>query len=391
MADKPTASKNFGYPFSIGEFKTRLKNVRTKMRAKDIDLMLVTGPENIYYLTGYRTTGYYVYQALVVPQNGEPQFVVRRLEFTNVQSLSWIKKGYAVADTESYFEATAKCIEGLGGARARVGFDDQGFFLPAAILDSLRARLKNATFVPAGGVVEACRVIKSPKEIEYIREASRAAVKGLEAGIKAIKPGKTENEVAGAIYNAMVSAGSEYVSSQPYVVSGPRSALGHATFERNKIKAKDMVFLEIGGCWYRYGGAIMRTIAVGKPSAELKKASDAVRGALEALLEAVKPGVTSGDIDRAGRRIVEKAGLGKYWVHRTGYSVGIGFPPGWGEGHIMDLKPNDPRPLQAGMTFHTVPMVGIPGLGAIGFSETWAVTKNGVEVLTDTPRKLHVV
>ncbi len=391
MADKPTASKNFGYPFSIGEFKTRLKNVRTKMRAKDIDLMLVTGPENIYYLTGYRTTGYYVYQALVVPQNGEPQFVVRRLEFTNVQSLSWIKKGYAVADTESYFEATAKCIEGLGGARARVGFDDQGFFLPAAILDSLRARLKNATFVPAGGVVEACRVIKSPKEIEYIREASGAAVKGLEAGIKAIKPGKTENEVAGAIYNAMVSAGSEYVSSQPYVVSGPRSALGHATFERNKIKAKDMVFLEIGGCWYRYGGAIMRTIAVGKPSAELKKASDAVRGALEALLEAVKPGVTSGDIDRAGRRIVEKAGLGKYWVHRTGYSVGIGFPPGWGEGHIMDLKPNDPRPLQAGMTFHTVPMIGIPGLGAIGFSETWAVTKNGVEVLTDTPRKLHVV
>ena len=391
MADKPTASKNFGYPFSIGEFKTRLKNVRTKMRAKDIDLMLVTGPENIYYLTGYRTTGYYVYQALVVPQNGEPQFVVRRLEFTNVQSLSWIKKGYAVADTESYFEATAKCIEGLGGARARVGFDDQGFFLPASILDSLRARLKNATFVPAGGVVEACRLIKSPKEIEYIREASGAAVKGLEAGIKAIKPGKTENEVAGAVYSAMVSAGSEYVSSQPYVVSGARSALGHATFERNKIKAKDIVFLEIGGCWYRYGGAIMRTIAVGKPSPELKKASDAVRGALEALLEAVKPGVTSGDIDRAGRRIVEKAGLGKYWVHRTGYSVGIGFPPGWGEGHIMDLKPNDPRPLQAGMTFHTVPMIGIPGLGAIGFSETWAVTKNGVEVLTNTPRKLHVV
>ena len=131
MADKPSASKNFGYPFSIGEFKTRLKNVRTKMRAKDIDMMLVTGPENIYYLTGYRTTGYYVYQALVVPANGEPQFVVRRLEFTNVQSLSWIKKGYAVADTESYFEATASCIEGLGGARARIGFDDQGFFLPA--------------------------------------------------------------------------------------------------------------------------------------------------------------------------------------------------------------------------------------------------------------------
>ncbi|MCX7356060.1 MAG: Xaa-Pro peptidase family protein [Alphaproteobacteria bacterium] len=390
MADKPSASKNFGYPFSIGEFKTRLKNVRTKMRAKDIDMMLVTGPENIYYLTGYRTTGYYVYQALVVPANGEPQFVVRRLEFTNVQSLSWIKKGYAVADTESYFEATASCIEGLGGARARIGFDDQGFFLPAGILDALRARLKNATFVPAGGVVEACRLIKSPKEIEYIREAAGTAVMGLEAGYKVIKAGRTENEVAGTIYNAMVSAGSEYVGSQPYVVTGTRSALGHATFERNKIKAKDLVFLEIGGSWYRYGGAIMRTVSVGKPSAEVKKAAEAVQGALEALLAAVKPGVTSGDIDRAGRRIVEKAGLGKYWIHRTGYSIGIGFPPGWGEGHIMDLKPNDPRPLQAGMTFHSVPMIGIPGVGAIGFSETWAVTKTGVEVLTKTSRKMHI-
>jgi Xaa-Pro dipeptidase len=123
----------------------------------------------------------------------------------------------------------------------------------------------------------------------------------------------------------------------------------------------------------------------------LRKAANAVLGALDALLAAVRPGVTSGEIDRAGRSVVEKAGLDQYWLHRTGYSIGIGFPPGWGEGHIMDLKPGDPRPLQPGMTFHTVPMIGIPGLGAIGFSETWAVTEHGAEVLTKTPRRLHVL
>jgi Xaa-Pro dipeptidase len=391
MAEKPQASKEFGYPFSIAEYKARLKRVRDGMKAKTLDLLLVTGPENIYYLTGYRTTGYYVYQALVVPLTGEPQFVVRRLEFTNVMSLSWLKGGYAVGDTESYFEATARCVEKLGGARSRIGFDDQGFFLPAAILDGLRNRLKSATFVPASAVVETCRMIKSPKEIEYIRKAAGTAVKGLEAGLKAVKPGRTENEVAGAVYDAMVSAGSEYVSSQPYVVTGPRSALGHATFERGKIRKGHLVFFEIGGCWFRYGGAIMRTASVGKPSAEVKRAADAVLGALDAILNAIRPGVTSGQVDRAGRSVVERAGLGKHWLHRTGYSIGCGFPPGWGEGHIMDLKPNDPRKLQAGMTFHIVPMVNLPGIGAVGFSETFAVGKTGVQVLTKAARRMPVL
>ena len=389
MAAKQTIT--FVNPFTVAEYKARLKAVRAGMAAKGIDILLVTGPENIFYLSGYRTTGYYVYQALAVPASGDPQFVVRKLEWSNVMGLSWIKTGYAVSDTENYFDATANCLEALGGARGAIGFDDQGFFLPIAIIDGLRARMKSAKFVPAGGVVEQVRVVKSPQEIAYIRKASGTAIKGLDAGIKAIKPGRTENQVAGAIYNAMASAGSEYMGSQPYVVAGPRAALGHATFERGKIKKGELVFLEIGGCWFRYGGAIMRTVSVGKPSAELKKAGEAVAGAMNALLEVVRPGVTSGEVDRAGRSVVEKAGLGKYWVHRTGYSIGVGFPPGWGEGHIMDLKPNDPRKLKAGMTFHTVPMIGIPGLGAIGCSETWAVTKTGVEVLTKTPRKLIVV
>ena len=139
MATKPKGTRTYRYPFTIDEFKRRLAQVRELMRAAKIDILLVTGPENIYYLSGYRTTGYYIYQALVVPLDGNPQFVVRRVEFTNVQGLSWIKQGHAVSDTESYFDATAKCVEAMGGSRARIGYDDAGFFLPAEILDGLRA------------------------------------------------------------------------------------------------------------------------------------------------------------------------------------------------------------------------------------------------------------
>ena len=191
---------------------------------RGVDILLVTGPENIYYLSGYRTTGYYIFQALAVPLDGEPQFVTRRLEFANVRSLSWIKEGYAVGDTESYFDATANCIEAMGGATARIGFDDAGFFLPASILDRLRARLAKASFVPTGGLVEKGRMIKSPREIEYIRKAAATAVAGLEAGIAATRPGATENEVAAATYGGTVLAGSEYVSSP--ALRGDRPALG---------------------------------------------------------------------------------------------------------------------------------------------------------------------
>ncbi|MDA0703393.1 MAG: Xaa-Pro peptidase family protein [Proteobacteria bacterium] len=390
MATNASNPDGFGYPFTVEEFQGRLKKVRGDMRAAGIDILLVTGPENIYYLSGYRTTGYYIYQALVVPLDGDPQFVVRALEFTNVQALSWIKTGYKVEDTESYFEATAACIEKMGGAKARIGFDDGGFFLPASILDGLRARMTGAKFIPDGGLVEKSRVVKSPQEIDYIRRASACAVAGLEAGIAHTQAGVSENDLAGETYNALVRAGSEYTGSQPYVVTGKRSALGHATFERQIVQHGDDVFFEVGGCIYRYGGAIMRSVSVGPPSPAFQQAADAVLGALDAILNAAKPGATSGEVDRAGRSVVEKAGLGDHWHHRTGYSIGIGFPPGWGEGHIMDLKPNDTRRLEPGMAFHTVPLLLIPQIGSVGFSETFVITETGCEVLTETPRELRV-
>ena len=135
----------------------------------------------------------------------------------------------------------------------------------------------------------------------------------------------------------------------------------------------------------------MRTISVGKPSAEIKKVSDVMIGALNAILDSVKPGVTSGEVDRAGRSLVEKAGLGQHWIHRTGYSIGASFPPNWTEGEVIDIKSGDSRVLEPGMTFHTVPWVLYPGMGPIGNSETWTVTEDGVEVLTDTPRELRIV
>jgi Xaa-Pro dipeptidase len=315
---------------------------------------------------------------------------VRKFETTNVHGLSWLKGVVGIEDWQDPLDVTLGALRAVGAGEGRVGVEDRGFFMPPGVLDGLRGGLPKARFVPASGVVEHCRVIKSPAEIGYIRRAAAAAVAGMKAGIAAVRPGRSENDVVPAIYGGMLRAGGEYPSSPPYVVTGARAALGHASWAGHRIRRGETVYIEIGGCVRRYGGAIMRMVSVGRPSADSKRAAAVMIRALEAIIGAIKPGAKSAAVDQAGRQIVEEAGLGKYWLHRTGYSIGVGFPPGWGEGHIFDLKPHDARTLEAGMTFHLVPLLLIPDVGAMGFSETVLVTKSGCEVLTKIPRRLFV-
>ena len=359
------------------------------MRRAGVDLLLVSSPENIYYLTGYRTTGYYVYQIFLLPLEGTPQFVTSRLEHTNL-ARSWIKTGLAIPIDGDPLETTLRAVEATGAVPSRVGYEERGFWLPPMILDGLRERCRQARYSPSGAILERCRAVKSPAEIDCIRRAAGVASNGVQAGIDAVAPGRTENRVAGVVYQAMQDAGGEYSASPVYVVAGERIALAHMTSEGHEIQLGELVYFEVGGCYRRYSGSIMRMVSVGAPSGEATRIATTMLDALAAMIETIRPGVISSAVDGAGRSLVEAAGLGEYWRHRAGYSLGVAFPPGWGEGLVMDIAPGNERALEPGMVFHLVPFVTIPGWGGMGFSETVLVTEDGHEVLTDVPRELVV-
>ncbi|MBM3542143.1 MAG: aminopeptidase P family protein [Alphaproteobacteria bacterium] len=380
----------FGLPFSREEYAKRLAAVRARMKKEGLDHILVTGPHNIYYLTGYRTTGYYVYQMLVVPIEGELRFVTSKLEHTNVETLSWAREGLSVTMTDDPLDVTIEAAEQSGVGSGGVGYEDRAFFLPARILDGLRQRFHNTAFKPTSGLVEGVRAVKSAQEIGYIRKAAEIASLGMRVGIAASREGRMENEVAGKVYDAMLSAGGEHPSGGPYVITGPRAALAHALPERVRMERGHCVYFEVGGIFKRYAASNMRMVSIGKPSAETQRVADTMIGAIEAIVKAMKPGALSEEVDAAGRPVVEKAGLGRYFHHRCGYSMGCSFPPGWGEGTVMDISQGNKRPLEAGMVFHCVPLVVIPEWGCMGFSETILVTKDGSEVLTHVPRELAV-
>ena len=270
----------------------------------------------------------------------------------------------------------------LGLGAGRIGIDKRSWFFTVDDFERLAATLPSATLVDSSGIVEEGRMIKSPAELSYMRQAAEIAGAAMRAGIDACAVGATENEVAAAVHDVQIRAGSEYTALPIFVTTDPRSALGHATWSRQTIEVGNTVFLETPGCINRCHAALIRGAHMGDPPERMVRATEAVATALEETIAFMRPGVTAHDVHEVCRRVIAEADLGVTLDHRTTYSIGIDFAPDWGEGQIISLKEGERRPLREGMTFHIVSTVFIPGLTSVGVSETVVVTDTGCEPLT---------
>lgn len=379
-------------PFPIEEYEARLAALRERMDEVGVVAMLTTTPENIIYLTGFESPGHYWWQGMVVPLYGEPTTLSRLLEVSGVDALSWIEPEHNIAywDSEDPMEKLATLLTSMGMDGSRIGFERDCWFFTAAQQDRLFKLTPNVDWVDCSWLVEKGRVVKSELEIERINEAARTTEAGMRAGIDAVRCDASEDDVAAELFSAMIRAGSEWPSIVPFVSSGERGAIGHATWRHRKLCNGDSVFLEAAGCRSRYHAPMMRTVLVGEPDEAMLQAFDAVQSAFDAALAAIKPGVAAGDVDQVARQVIAESGFGGTQASRLAYSVGIAVPPDWGEGHILSMKPGEERLLKENMTFHLLPWVQLPGFGAMGCTETIRVTADGAECITNFPRELFM-
>ena len=377
--------------FSRSEYDRRLASVRSGMAEQGLRAFLTHTPENIYYLTGYQTAGYYTYQALIVPeaQQDEPVLVIRLPERTNVLARSWVRSMATYEDTDDPVEVTYQAMVEAGLSRETIGVEKAARFLTVRDFEKLVMRLGAETRVmDASGLVERLRVLKSPNEIAYIRIAAAMANAGMRAGIETAAVGRSEDEVAAEIQRVMVSMGSEYPSLPVMICSGPRAPLTHATWEGRILEKDDLVPIELSGCYKRYSAALFRTVYLGdRPSDLIRRMDDVVTESLNAIIDAIRPGVLSNELDRINREIRGRHGFPR--PLRIGYSMGISFPPGWGEGHALSLGSGETRALEPGMVFHVPVNIRLWGEVFVAASETILVTPTGREVLTAcAPRRL---
>lgn len=377
--------------FTHGEYVRRIEELRQRIQERHLDAVVISDPENIMYLTDYQTTGYSFFQALVVPLEKEPFMITRKLEESNVIHRTWVSITRPYPDTGDAIQMLVDALREFGLADKRIGYERNSYFFPAYHQDVIHTSLMDGKLLDCFGIVEEGRVCKSAEEIELMGRAARATEAGMIAGIEACRAGVSENEIGAAISAGMFAAGGEVPAVMPYVTSGPRSMIGHATWEGRIVKPDEHIFLEVGGCYRRYHTAMMRTVVLGELTDSMYQAQETMKRALSAVHSMVQPGMTVSDVDNLVRNIISDNTVGAQLITRSGYSIGIAFPPSWDEGYIVSLKQGEGTVLKEGMTFHLIPwMWGVDGNKTCGISDTIYITEDGCKSFFSLDRDFTV-
>ncbi|WP_031262603.1 Xaa-Pro peptidase family protein [Mesorhizobium sp. LNJC403B00] len=371
--------------FPAEAYRARLQRTQEEMAKHELPVLLLHQPENINYLSGLKDVAYFSYLALAVPSHGEPVLIVRDLEIPAAQITSWVKSHTIYADAADplpvWLDTARRALDDLGLAGGRVGVDEHSWFLTVERWKMLQSLLPNATLVPEPRIVDRLRLIKSPREIEYQRSAARQVEVGMRAGIEAIAPGVTEREVAGAVYSALVNAGSG-MPLDSVLISGERTKLPHGSPSDRKLERGDIVYFELDGIHKKYYARIIRSAVVGPASAEQQRIAETIIRIQDEAIAQMRPGTPANVIDRACREPLLASGLRKSYTVRAGYSLGLTHSPSAGE-FIREFVPGVEWILEPGMVFHMLMLAG-----GMGFSETVLVTEHGPERLTTMERKL---
>lgn len=375
--------------FPKEEFDARCARLKRRLREEGIDLYLTSGAENIFYLTGQQTPGYYTFQCLGVPATGAPFLLCRGLETYNARANTYLKQITGYRDDANPADAVADILIARGFRRQRIAIDRNAWFLTVNLFDRLRRRM--GKLEDGGGLVEQLRRVKSPRELASLARAAKANDAGMQAGLDAVHAGANENDVAAAVMHGLIAAGSEYVGMEPFVVSGPRSGLPHATWRRRRIRNGDLVILETSACYNRYHASSFRTVTVGKVPPAAVEMYLVCQEALAAAVSKLKPGNTCADVHNAAQAVIDAAGYTDGFRKRAGYSVGISFAPDWGEGNILSLYHSVHDVLEPGMVFHVPITLREYGRFTVAVSETLAVTATGRRKLGRLPQDLVAV
>ena len=369
--------------FPEQELNQRLMAVRQRMHVLNLDALVVSVPENIYYLTGLDHWGFFACHILVVPLEGRPVLSCRAMEQITVENQVSNADFYGHADTEELSDYVTRILTERGLASARLGIEKRSLFMTPRIYELILAGSPKAEWLDGSGIIDDLRLVKSPLEQEYTRKAAAAADAGTMAAIDAIHDGASDYEVSAECHRAMILAGSEYPGFGPFIRPTTRLGEEHTTWRGDTFHNGDAVFLEIGGAYRKYQAPMGRLVYVGSaPEGAEASAELAIRG-MQAICDTLKPGAKAGDAYQAWKDVADSAGLIDYHRHHCGYLVSIGFPPSWtGGSMVTSLQPGSQRELKAGMTFHAHSWFTNTDVVDYFISNTVMLTDDGAENLT---------
>jgi Xaa-Pro dipeptidase len=369
--------------FPPAEFNARIEKVREAMARQGIDALMLASPENIYYLLGLNHQGYFSFTLVVLPLDGHPLLVARAMEHATLsaQVPSCEHIGYDEDDDPA--EIVASVIERSTARAAVLGLERAAMFFPVGVWERIRELVGERSWTDGSGIVESVRAVKSGPEIAFIRRAAEISDAAVRAGVEAAGTGRTERQVAAAIYHEMVLNGSEHPGFAPFIRSTEILHHEHVTWRDRSLRRESGLIMELSASVYRYHAPLTRMVYVGRVPPGVEQASQAAIAGLIAIEHTLAPGAMSGDVYEAWSRAVYGELGRRHDRHHCGYMVGIGFPPSWvGGSRVTGIRRDGKLEIQAGMVFHVQSWMLGTQPAEYCVSDTALVTNDGCELLT---------
>ncbi len=386
--------------FPLEEFKKRINDTKLSMNEKGIEVLVCTDPSNMYYLTGYDGWSFYVPQAVIVSLDSEePIWIGRKQDangakvttFLNEENILGYPEKLIQCPPDHPFDFITNFFKKKNWANKNIGVEMDSYYYTAETHHRLTSQCPNAKFHDANLLVNWIRLVKSDAEIDYMKEASTLVQLGMQRAYDSIKPGVRQNVVAGNIQQSLISGnekmGGEYSGLTIILASGSAASAAHLTPSDKKFSDNEGTIIELGGVKNRYHCPMARTVYIGKPSDKIKETMKITNESVENAIKYTKPGNTAHDVAVAFWNVLDKYGVEK--DSRAGYSIGIGYPPDWGE-HTLSIRKNDMTELKPNVTYHLMAGMWMDTWG-LEISESIRVTENGCELFCNFPRSLHLV
>lgn len=390
-------------PFPPEEYAARRARVREAMARAGIDGLFVTGAADLNYLTGYDQIwhSYLTIIGLFVRAEEEAGLffdndghVVLQSTTPDIETVHVMPRGAAA----SHVPLVAEAIRARGWATGRIALQPWCYGPHPSLLAAIGERLaasgaEIATITDGSTLVEDVRVVKSPREVAVMREAGRVADLAMAAARDALAPGRRETDVDAAFTAAMMSHGCGYPAIRSMVGSGPRSGAHHGPATHRRLKEGDIVHIDFCASLHRYHVNLSRSFAVGQADHRWVDLMAKAAGCIDAVLEAVRPGESMARVQQVADAYTDAQGLRPYVWLIGGYTLGLAMPPDWVGRHRPKPREDVPIPrLEPGLVFNYENQFdvfeGWPGGTGAAYIETFLVTEDGLEVLSQLPRTL---
>tara|TARA_B100000965_G_scaffold140611_1_gene117096 strand:+ start:1015 stop:2181 length:1167 start_codon:yes stop_codon:yes gene_type:complete len=385
--------------FQKQEYKDRLKRVKISMQKKGIDLLVSHDPANMNYLTGYDAWSFYYAQCVLVHINeDEPICFVRAQDGGGAYIKTYLQDKNIIQYDEKYihtwplhpYQYLVEIIKDRRWDKSNIGLEMDSHYFTAFCYETIKKGLPNSKLKDSERLVNWVRVVKSNAEIKLMNSAARIVESGMKTAFKSINPGVRQCDAVAniqkALFNGTKEFGGDYPSIATLLPTGKGTSASHLTATEEKFVSGESTIIEIAGAYKRYHCPMARTVLLGKKDQKKIDTMKATNEALDSGIAVVKPGNTVDDIAQKFWKVLDKYKIKK--DSRTGYSIGIGYPPDWGEQTFNILK-GDKTILQPNVTFHMIAVMQFGDWG-VESSEAVRVTETGSELFCNLSRELHI-